>query len=106
MDQALTVAGVIETTILTILGWTFCIAYHVRTGGTWRALPEGRHLMRFTLILSVTFTFTLLFALLVPVVVTVTVALVIQALVFAALIAELGNRLRLMLQGNHSEDRK
>lgn len=106
MDQALTIASVIELIVLAALGWAFCVAYHVRTGGAWRTIPEGRHLMRFTLILSVAFTFTLLFALLVPAVVTVTVALAAQIVVFAALVAELGNRLKLMLQGNHSEARK
>ena len=99
MVQILMVVSLVELGVLCALATIFVIGYHRHSRGAWRTIPEGRHLMRFTAALAVTFGLTLGFALLGPTM-PLAVALGIQVVVFGVLIFELANRLRLMLSGN------
>jgi hypothetical protein len=72
-----------------VLAWAF-VGFYSRV--RWNATREGRHLMRFTLILALMFTMTLAFN-------VVRVPFLVRAVISLALFAgsayELGNRLRL-----------
>lgn len=103
MEQVLALVVSVQLVILTLVSFTFCFLYQIRTGGTWRRLPEGRHLMRFTAMLGITFALTLAFSFMVPNVISLRVALIAEAVVFGALIVEIANRLRLLLQNNHNQ---
>ena len=108
-------AATVELVVLWALATVFVVGYRWRSRGAWHDSPEGRHIMRFTAALSVTFALTLLFRSLdppllppdapVPLIVghwavPLSHALGVQVLVFGAMAVELGNRLRLMLSGN------
>ena len=117
----LLIISLVETFLLSFFATAFVLLYQYATGGEWKTLPEGRHLMRFTTVLAITFwaTFASQLATLViptwtsyivdffntkiPVLVIVLTA---QVIIFGALLAELCNRLRLMLQGNHITGKK
>ena len=79
----LLVAGVILCALSAALAWTFVVRYF-RT--RWWETPEGRHLMRFTLVLATTLTCTVAFAVF-PI--RPLFAAVLQVLLFGALSCEL-----------------
>lgn len=72
-----------------LLAWAFVFRYsRVR----WHATAEGRHLMKFTIILALMFSLTLLFQVLQPKPLTV---VTLSILLFGWAAFELGNRIRL-----------
>ena len=74
-----------------IEGWLFVALYsRVR----WYATPEGRHLMKFTIVLSLTYSLTLLFQAVHP---RLEVRLILTLALFGWTAWELGNRVRLHL---------
>lgn len=120
MVQVLVLVSVVELAVLFTLATVFVVLYHRRSGGRWRDTPVGRHLMRLTAALAVTFGLTLANAVAAVAwpawptltltlggvsVSVLTLALVVQVAVFGALMVELANRLRLMLSGNGHTDR-
>jgi len=75
-----------------VLGWLFVVLYsRVR----WYATPEGRHLMKFTTALALTFSLSLLFAVLKP---KPEVRAVLSIALFGWIAWELANRSRLHLR--------
>ena len=91
----LLLAGGIALLLCAVLAWTFVIRYFRRR---WWETPEGRHLLRFTVILASTFTLTLVFAVvpLPPI-----LEAVVQLVVFLAMAAELWHRNLLLTAAQH-----
>lgn len=83
-----------------VLGWWFAWRYS-RT--TFEDTPEGRHVLRFTILLAVTFTVTAVLQLVpVPPFVGVLASLVL----FAAIGAELWTRITLLREAQRENDRR
>ena len=101
MVDVLTVVALAQLGVLCALATVFVVVYSRRSHGAWHSTPEGRHLMRFTGILAVTFGLTLGFQL-VGHLVPAEWALAVSVIVYSGLIVELANRLRLLLRGNGS----
>ena len=72
-----------------ILSWAFVVRF---SRVAWWATPEGRHLMKFTAALALTFTLSLLFAVVDPKILT---RLLLTIGLFAWIAFELANRIRL-----------
>ena len=86
----LMLAAIIEAGTVALLCWWFVWRY---SRIKWRSTPEGRHVMRLTVVLGLTFTFTVLFN-------TIPVSLLLKALVslvlFGAIAAEMWTRINLL----------
>ena len=92
MIQFLTVVAVSLLVLCAVLGWVFVILY---SRVSWYASPEGRHLMKFTMVLSLTYTLSLLFAMVDPKPLT---RVLLSVILFGWTAWELGNRIRLHLR--------
>jgi hypothetical protein len=82
-----------------VLGWVF-VARFSRVA--WYATPEGRHLMKFTAALALTFTLSLLFAIVDPKILT---RLLLTIGLFGWIAYELANRIRLQVNAKREVDR-
>ena len=92
MLHAMTALAVGLMGLCAALGWLFVILYaRVR----WYATPEGRHLMKFTIALSLTYSLSLLFMVVQPKMQT---RVVLSIALFGWTAWELGNRSRLHLR--------
>ena len=92
MITFLTVLAVSLLVLCAALGWVFVILY---ARVNWYATAEGRHLMKFTTVLSLTYTLSLLFAVIDPKPLT---RVLLSAILFGWTAWELGNRIRLHLR--------
>jgi hypothetical protein len=92
MTAVLVVAAEVLLVACALLGWLFVILYsRVR----WYVTPEGRHLMKFTTALALTFSLSVLFQLIHP---TLPTRAVLSVVLFGWIAWELGNRVRLHLR--------
>lgn len=92
MLHALYLVAFAALILCAVEAWVFVVLYsRVR----WYGSPEGRHLMKFTAALALTFSLTLLFALVHP---EPMMRAVLSIAVFGWIGWELGNRIRLHLR--------
>ena len=82
-----------------VLGWVF-VARFSRV--EWWVTPEGRHLMKFTAALALTFTLSLLFAIVDPKILT---RLLLTIGLFGWIAWELANRIRLQVSAKREVER-
>lgn len=99
MIHALTVLAVSLLVLCAVLGWAFVVLY---SRVNWYASAEGRHLMKFTTVLSLTYTLSLLFAAVDPKPLT---RFLLSVILFGWTAWELGNRIRLHLRAKRESRR-
>ena len=98
MIEVLTIVAIGLIALCAILGWVFVALYsRVR----WWATAEGRHLMKFTVVLSLTYTLTILFHVVQP---KMLMRLVLSVALFGWTAWELGNRVRLHLRAKREAE--
>jgi hypothetical protein len=81
-----------------LFGWTFVVLY---SRVQWWRSAEGRHLMKFTVVLSLTYTLSLLFQVVEPKILT---RLLLSIALFGWTAYELGNRVLLHLRAKREHE--
>jgi hypothetical protein len=98
MVEVLTFIALGLIVLCAVFGWTF-VALYSRV--QWWRTAEGRHLMKFTTVLSLTYTLTLLFHVVEPKMLT---RLVLSIALFGWTAYELGNRIVLHLRAKREHE--
>jgi hypothetical protein len=94
--NVLIVVALVALAVCAVEAWTFVYRYSQLE---WRLTPVGRHLMRLTALLAITYTLTLVFQL---VAVAPVVGVAITATVFGLMAVELGVRLWLLIKAQRT----